>query len=438
MNIYLTQKNTNHQIAELPFNFFKANETISDELIIYPEHKQQKFMGFGASITESSSSIYKSLNSENKSKLMEAFFSSKGNNYNFTRTHINSCDFSLGNYSYVQNNDIQLNSFDIGRDKISLIPMIKDAIKLRNSDLKILSSPWSPPFWMKTNNQMNNGGKLKKEFQSTWAEYFCKYINEYKINGIEIWGVTVQNEPEAKQVWDSCLYSPEEERDFVKNFLGPAFEKNKLTDTKIIICDHNRDIMIKRAKKVFEDPIANKYTWGTGFHWYNGDNFHNVKKLHDMYPDKHLIFTEGCQEGGTHDGSWKLGERYANSIINDLNNWTEAWIDWNIVLNHEGGPNHVSNFCSASLIIDKENEFNFQNSYYYMGHFSRFIQPGDYIVKSEINNNNLSAVCSVDSNSNLTSVILNDKEIDQSIKIKYDNIGINLKVPSNSILTIKL
>ena len=247
-----------------------------------------------------------------------------------------------------------------------------------------------------------------------------------RINGIEIWGVTVQNEPEAKQVWDSCLYSPEEERDFVKNFLGPAFEKNKLTDTKIIICDHNRDIMIKRAKKVFEDPIANKYTWGTGFHWYNGDNFHNVKKLHDMYPDKHLIFTEGCQEGGTHDGSWKLGERYANSIINDLNNWTEAWIDWNIVLNHEGGPNHVSNFCSASLIIDKENEFNFQNSYYYMGHFSRFIQPGDYIVKSEINNNNLSAVCSVDSNSNLTSVILNDKEKDQST-VSYTHLTLPTK-----------
>ena len=117
--------------------------------------------------------------------------------------------------SFVEIKSCLLNKYEL----ISLIPMIKDAIKLRNSDLKILSSPWSPPFWMKTNNQMNNGGKLKKEFQATWAEYFCKYINEYKINGIEIWGVTVQNEPEAKQVWDSCLYSPDEERDFVKYFL---------------------------------------------------------------------------------------------------------------------------------------------------------------------------------------------------------------------------
>ena len=200
-----------------------------------------------------------------------------------------------------------------------MIPFIKSALNKAELPIYIMASPWSPPAWMKTNGQMNHGGKLKKEFRETWAEYYCRYIELYEKSGIPIWGLSVQNEPDAKQTWDSCIYSAEEERDFIKNYLGPALNKNKLADKKLIIWDHNRDIMVDRARTVLNDPDAAKYVWGTGFHWYNGDHFDAVQKVHDEFPDKQLIFTEGCQEGGPHIGSWELGERYATSIIHDLN-----------------------------------------------------------------------------------------------------------------------
>ena len=226
----------------------------------------------------------------------------------------------MDNYAYCETNgDSQLNNFSIEHDKTMLIPFIKDALRESTIPLNVLASPWSPPDWMKTNGEMNNGGKLKDEYRDSWAHYFCKYIRAYEDEGIPIWGVSVQNEPAAKQVWDSCLYSGKEEKIFVRDFLGPTFTNNHLQDKKIVIWDHNRDIMVERARSVLSDPEASKYVWGTGFHWYNGDHFDNVQKVHDEFPDKHLIFTEGTQEGGAHIGSWDLGERYAKSVINDMN-----------------------------------------------------------------------------------------------------------------------
>ena len=222
--------------------------------------------------------------------------------------------------------------------------MINDALKKRKNNIRIMASPWSPPAWMKTTGEMNFGGKLKSEYRDTWADYYCKFIENYEKENVPIWGLSIQNEPEAKQTWDSCIYTAEEERDFIKNHLGPSLKKHNLLDRKIIIWDHNRDVMVERARTVLSDPGAAKYVWGTGFHWYCGDHFDNVQKVHDEFPDKQLIFTEGCQEGGPHIGSWNLGERYATSIINDLNRWTVAWIDWNLILNEQGGPNHVGNY----------------------------------------------------------------------------------------------
>jgi hypothetical protein len=144
-----------------------------------------------------------------------------------------------------------------------------------------------------------------------------------------------------------------------------------------VIWDHNRNHLFQRAKAVYDDPEAAKYVWGAGFHWYEGDNFENMELTHEVWPEKHLIFTEGCQEGGTHDGSWALGERYGRSMINDFNRWTTAWLDWNLLLDEKGGPNHVHNLCSAPILVDTQTgELIYQNSYFYIGHFSRFITPG--------------------------------------------------------------
>ena len=353
------------------------------------------------------------------------------------RTHINSCDFSLGNYALCEQEDRKLTDFSIERDKKMLIPFIKEALNKASSPIFLMASPWSPPPWMKTNDQMNHGGKLKEEFQDTWAEYYCKYIEFYERDGIPIWGISVQNEPEAVQTWDSCIYTGEEERDFIKNFLGPALKRNKYLNKKLVIWDHNRDLMVERSRAVLSDPDAAKYVWGTGFHWYNGDHFDEVQKVHDEFPDKELIFTEGCQEGGPHNGSWDLGERYATSIINDLNRYTVAWIDWNLLLDERGGPNHVGNYCSAPIIVNtKTQELLYQSSYFYLGHFSRFFSRGDKIIECENTSNQLLSLSCINKNGRLTTTIMNKEE--DSIPFLYDNRSDkkSYSIPPRSIITI--
>ena len=439
-SIFISSKSSKEQIKKINIEELTSNEKGShlDSLSIEKDHVKKEILGFGGAFTESSSSIYKSLNPAKKEEIIEAYFGRTGNQYNMGRTHINSCDFSLENYAHCETpGDINLSTFSIERDKKMIIPFIKDAIKQSLNNIKILASPWSPPAWMKTNKEMNNGGKLINKYRSSWANYYCKYIEYYEREEIPIWGISIQNEPEAKQTWDSCLYSAEEERDFIKYFLGPALEHHGLLSKKVVIWDHNRDVMVGRARKVLEDPIASKYVWGTGFHWYNGDHFEAVQQVHDEFPDKNLIFTEGCQENGPHIGSWKLGERYATSIINDLNRWTRAWLDWNLILNETGGPNHVGNYCSAPIIVDtKSDTILYQSSYYYIGHFSRFLKRGDQIVKSNLESKTLLALSSINKSDELTSVVMNKS--DQNIDFTYsiDEIKLKLKIPSRSIITI--
>ena len=319
-----------------------------------------------------------------------------------------------------------------------LIPFIKDALKKTKNEVRIMASPWSPPAWMKTNEQMNFGGKIKEEYKESWANYYCKFIERYETEKIPIWGISVQNEPEAKQTWDSCIYTAEEERDFIKYYLGPALKNYNLLDKKLIIWDHNRDNMVERARTVLSDPGAAKYVWGTGFHWYCGDHFDNVQKVHDEFPDKELIFTEGCQEGGPHIGSWDLGERYATSIINDLNRWTVGWIDWNLILNELGGPNHVKNYCSAPIIVDTSSqEILYQSSYYYMGHFSRFMKPGDTVIDSNSDNENLHVLSSINSSKDsIQTVVLNKEDDSAGFQYLRDNNISDICIPERSIITI--
>ena len=436
--IYLTSKESKARIKKIPESeLLHDSKTESMSIKVDKNLTRQSILGFGGAFTEASASIYDQLETDKKNEIIQAYFGDSGNQYNMGRTHINSCDFSLGNYALCEQEDRKLTDFSIERDKKMLIPFIKEALKKASSPILLMASPWSPPPWMKTNDQMNHGGKLKEEFQDTWAEYYCKYIEFYERDGIPIWGISVQNEPEAVQTWDSCIYTGEEERDFIKNFLGPALKRNKYLDKKLVIWDHNRDVMVERSRAVLSDPDAAKYVWGTGFHWYNGDHFDEVQKVHDEFPDKELIFTEGCQEGGPHNGSWDLGERYATSIINDLNRYTVAWIDWNLLLDERGGPNHVGNYCSAPIIVNtKTQELLYQSSYFYLGHFSRFFSRGDKIIECENTSNQLLSLSGINKNGRLTTTIMNKEE--DSIPFLYDN-GSDKKsylIPPRSIITI--
>jgi glucosylceramidase len=195
--------------------------------------------------------------------------------------------------------------------------------------------------------------------------------------------------------------------------------------------------MVDRARTVLSDPDAAKYVWGTGFHWYCGDHFDNVQKVHDEFPDKQLIFTEGCQEGGPHIGSWDLGERYATSIINDLNRWTVAWIDWNLILNEQGGPNHVGNYCSAPIIVDtRSQDLLYQSSYYYIGHFSRFILPGDKIINSKNTNDKIDVLSSINDQNIVNTVIQNKNESRVEVNYNRGNVNYVFSIPERSIVTV--
>lgn len=346
-------------------------------------HRFQTHLGFGGAFTEAAATVWQGLPEPARDQVLRDYFDpAQGHGYTLCRVHMNSCDFALGNYAHVERpDDFALDSFSIERDRRALLPFIRAAQRVAGRPLQILASPWSPPAWMKSNGQMNHGGRLRPECRDAWARCYARFIRAYEAEGVPIWGVTVQNEPMAQQVWDSCLYSAEEECDFVRDHLGPTLRDAGLGDIRIVVWDHNRDLMLERANVIYADAEAARYVWGTGFHWYGPEHFDAVQQVHDAWPNKHLLFTEGCQEGGPHSGSpvesWEVGERYVRNVINDLNRWTVGWIDWNLLLDERGGPNHVGNFCSAPILADRERgELTYQSSYWVLGHFARFIHPG--------------------------------------------------------------
>ncbi len=436
---FCSARDTAYRLSELePIAFEQAANFSDPSVLIDTSLKFQEILGFGGAFTEAAAVTLGKMPTQLRREILEAYFSpDTGNAYSLCRTHINSCDFALGNYAYTEvDGDVDLEYFSIEHDRQALIPMIREAIDLSGGKLKLFASPWSPPAWMKTNGMMNNGGKLKQEYRQAWADYYVRYIQEYGQEGIAIWGLTVQNEPEATQTWDSCIYTGEEERDFVRDYLGPTLDDAGLGNVNVIVWDHNRDRLFERAKAVLDDPKAAHYVWGVGFHWYCGDHFDNVQLTHEAYPDKHLIFTEGCQEAGPHLGSWDTGERYAHSMINDLNRWTEGWVDWNIVLDETGGPNHVGNFCSAPIIADTQaGKILYQSSYYYIGHFSRFIWPGARRVACAKTLDSLEVSAFLNVDGTVAVVILNRTEQAIDFVLKSEGLQAKASIPARGIKT---
>ena len=408
---------------------------------VFPGHTFQRILGFGGSFTEAAAVTWARLDPNARQTFLADYFDADaGHGYTLGRVHMGSCDFALGNYSHVKEvGDLELRSFSIERDRAALIPFIQAAAAVRRAPLRLLASPWSPPAWMKTTGTMNRGGHLLPECRSAWARCYVRFIQAYAAEGIPIWAVSVQNEPEATQSWDSCLYTGEEERDFVRDHLGPELERAGLGDVRIIIWDHNRDRMVERAALVYSDPAAARYVWGTGFHWYGADHFDHVQMVHDAWPDKHLLFTEGCQEGGPHPGSWDLGERYARSMINDLNRWTEGWIDWNLALDEHGGPNHVGNYCSAPILIDTANgSTQHQSSYYYIGHISRFVRPGAHRVLCASADPDVETAAFSNPDRSVAVVVLNRTENWKSLALRITDRDFAIDLPPRSIATYAL
>jgi len=427
VTVYTTAENTKLQINVTDTlrlaDFAQPFET-QPCIFVDPTKTFQTFIGIGGALTDASSETFAKMSKEKQQEILTQYFDAqKGIGYTLARTNIHSCDFSSESYTYVNENDLALKSFNVAHDRKYRIPFIKQATAAAGGSLTIFASPWSPPGWMKDNDDLLHGGKLKPSCYQSWADYFVKFIKAYEAEGIPIWGITVQNEPMAKQTWESCIYTADEERDFIKNFLGPTLQKAGMGDKKLIAWDHNRDLMYQRASTILSDPEAAKYVWGIGFHWYEswtggGKIFDNVRRVAEAYPDKQLIFTEGCAESFKFDkmDDWKWGETYGRSMINDFNNGTVGWTDWNILLDETGGPNHVQNLCFAPVHANTTTgEIYYLNSYYYIGHFSKFIRPGAKRIISASSRGQLLTTAFLNTDGKIAVIVMNQS----SEKISY-------------------
>jgi glucosylceramidase len=443
ISVYLTAKNTGQHLAKTAdLGFVAMPQPTEQEQCIFVDSAKtfQTLLGIGGALTDASAETFYKLPKDKQQEIMRAYFDPEnGIGYSLGRTHIHSCDFSSESYTYVKDGDKELTSFDIAHDQKYRIPFIKEALATAGKDFTLFVSPWSPPAWMKSNNDMLHGGKLKPEFYDAWAKYYVRFMKAYENEGIPVWGTTVQNEPMANQTWESCNFSAQEECDFVKNHLGPVLAGAGLKDKKILIWDHNRNLMFQRVQGVLDDPVAAKYVWGVGFHWYSGDNFENVRRVKEAYPNVNVLLTEACLYPFDFSkiNDWQWGETYAKSMINDFNNGAVGWTDWNVLLDETGGPNHLNNFCYAPIHGNtKTGQLYYLNSYYYIGQFSKFIRPGARRISCSSMVDTLMATAFLNLDGKVVVVVLNLSDEEQPFSLWQEGKRAKTTSPAHSIMTL--
>ncbi|NAY92407.1 glycosyl hydrolase family 30 [Muricauda sp. JGD-17] len=465
VEVYETASNGN--------TFEKVNPSASDEydtqIIIVPEEKFQTITGFGGSFTEASAHLLNQLGAANRQRVLEAYFGEEGARYSLTRTHINSCDFALSNYSYAPiEGDVNLEHFSIEEDKEDIIPMIKEAMAISKDGFKIISSPWTAPPWMKDNKDWV-GGKLLPEYYDTWALFFSKYIDAYKAEGIDIWGLTVENEPLGNgNNWESMHYTPEEMTQFVQNHLGPTLENLGKGNVKILGYDQNREHLNEWVDTMFENEETSKYFSGTAIHWYAStyEVFPEaLQYAHQKAPDKHLIQSEACvdaeipqwqndswywQKEAT-DWGWDWApesekhlhpkyapvNRYARDIIGCLNNWVDGWVDWNMVLDKQGGPNWFKNWCVAPVIVDPEkDEVYFTPLYHALKHFSKFIRPGAVRIGVKPSDDSLMVTAAKNPDGSIAIVVFNEGSTSKQVNFQIAENTTTVPINGQAIQTV--
>jgi glucosylceramidase len=468
VRLFQSSKSGDNLAQKSPPVLLNSIDSALPSIMIYPDSTFQKITGFGGSFTESVAYVLNQLDPRQQSEILEAYFSPGAAGYSLTRTHINSCDFSLKNYSYADSaGDLNLRHFSIQEDLDDLIPLIKDAMAVTDADFRIIASPWTAPPWMKDNNSWN-GGSLKPEYYESWALYFSKYIQAYAEQGIEVWAVTVENEPLGNGgQWESMIYSPQTMTDFIKNYLGPQFRRDRIS-SRILIYDQNRDEAEKWASEILSDREAAQFVWGTAVHWYSSTvNWYPdvLSSIHRQFPDKQLLHTEGCidseipvwkndpwywsREATDWGYDWAPEKdkplhppyvpvyRYARDIIGGLNSWFTGWIDWNLVLDTRGGPNHASNWCIAPVIVNTESrEVYYTPLYYIMCHFSRFIRPGAFRIGIHSDRNDLMATACSNPDGSVIVEVLNQTDERVYYQIGLESHSIKLVIPENSLQTI--
>jgi glucosylceramidase len=455
-----------HQLTRVS-EFSRPAEAV--QLAIDPGRTFQTITGFGGSFTEASAHLLDRLSPTNRDRILEAYFGETGARYSLTRTHIGSCDFSLRNYTYAPvDGDTALASFSIDEDRDDIIPMIEAARAKSQDGFEIIASPWTAPPWMKDNGDWK-GGKLLPEHRDTFARFFVKYLEAYRDAGIDIWAVTPVNEPLGNDSnWESMHFTPEEMTDFVQNFLGPELEGAGLGHVKILGYDQNREHLPEWVDAMYGDEASARYFAGTAIHWY-ASTFEvyadELQYAHYKAPDRHLIQTEACidaevphwrddawywsREATDWGWDWATPERkmyhpkyvpvyrYARDIIGCLNNWVDGWVDWNMVLDRQGGPNWANNWCIAPVIVDPEaDEVYFTPLYYTLSHFSRFIRPGAQRIGLSISDPALLATAARNEDGSIAVVVLNQGAERRAIDVRLGDRLAEISIAAQAVQTL--
>ena len=403
-------------------------------LNIYKDIKYQDIIGFGGAFTGSTCYCLANAPEAVSNAILDEYFNEDGLNYSLCRLTIASSDFSPKSYSYSSKKD--LSDFNISEDATFIIPTIKQA-QNRNKSLKFLATPWSPPAFMKDNKSLYHGGKLKNEFKQTWANYLAKYVLEYQKHGINIDYMTIQNEPNASQSWESCKFTAEDEAVFLKNYLFPTFMDNNLF-VNFLIWDHNKDNIVNRTTETLIKYGALEHVAGIAFHWYTGTHFENLEILHDLFPNKLLIHTEGCT-GYSHfkpEDELFNAQMYASEIIGDLNSGVNAFIDWNMVLDYKGGPNHKNNNCNSPIMLNKDNSDYIKTpAFYYIAQFSKFIKPGAHRIGFSRFTESINVTAFRNTDNSIVVVLLNKNAFNIEYNLCIENRYFHDNLDANSIVS---
>ncbi len=363
---------------------FGNNFNMYPDIEVGPDQTFQSVDGFGYTLTGGSAEVINSLSTSKKQELLNELFGTSENaiSVSYLRISIGASDLNGSTFSYNDlpegQTDPNLENFSLNPDKKDLIPLLKEILRI-NPNLKIMGSPWSPPVWMKDNNS-TIGGSLQPKYYSVYAQYFVKYIQQMKEEGITIDAITPQNEPLHPGNNPSMYMTAGQQTEFIKNHLGPAF-KNANISTKIIVYDHNCD-KPEYPITVMNDAAAKSFVAGAAFHLYAG-NISALSTVHNAHPDKGVYFTEqwtGAQSSFEEDLKWHS----ENVLIGSLRNWSKTVLEWNLASNSSYGPHTPGGCtqCKGAITVNSSTSFTKNVSYYIIGHASKFVPSGSVRIES--------------------------------------------------------
>lgn len=420
-------------------SFREDTEGTENQIInLHPEIQYETFEGFGGAVTDAAAYVYSLMSDEQKQQVARTYFDSEQMGYRLVRVHMDSCDFSTGMYEALSDEkDEALLGFSMERTERYILPMLEDMQRAAGQPLELMLSPWSPPAFMKTNGARKHGGSLKPEYYGRWAAYICRYIKEFQKRGFLVKRISLQNEPKAVQTWDSCVYTAEQEKEFLQNHMYPALQENGLSDVEVFIWDHNKERAYERTAAIVDEETQNMVS-GVACHWYSGDHFEDLRLLRDRFPKLRLIISESCIEFSKFDSADSTANalRLSHEIIGDFNHGVTAFYDWNLLLDEAGGPNHVGNYCLAPFLFDtKTKTLQPQLVQRHFYHFSHFIGRGARRIAFSRYTSDLDVTAYENTDGRLAVVLLNRTKEPLAAILRLRGRIAEVTVPAEGIVT---